>query len=312
MGWTAARLPDLSGRIAIVTGANSGIGFHTARELALHGAAVTLACRDIGRGAQAVKRIKAVHPEADVDLTYLDLADMSSVRSFADDWRKPLDLLINNAGVMAPPKRRTTRDGFELQFGTNHLGHYVLTGLLLPHLLQAAEPRVVTVSSMAHFGGQLSVLDANGGPYNSQQAYSDSKLANLIFAMELQRRATSSGTKLVSTAAHPGVSATGLVSSRDGLGANPALRILGPIVLKAFTQSARSGARATLFAATEAEPGSYTGPQRLGQSRGRIGAARMSRLAGDEELAEKLWLLSEDLTHLRYPWPVREGRHSAP
>ena len=303
MGWTAGRLPDLHGRTAIVTGANSGIGFHTARELAGHGASVTLACRDVVRGSRALARIRKAHPDADVQLAQLDLADMRTVRSFAEGWAGPLDLLINNAGVMAPPKRRLTADGFELQFGTNHLAHYVLTGLLLPHLLQSPHPRVVTVSSIAHFGGQPSVLDANAGPYNPQQAYSDSKLANLSFAMELQRRATANGVNLVSTAAHPGVSSTHLVSSRDGLGANPALRLIAPVVLTLFTQSARAGARPTLYAASDAEPGSYTGPQWLGQSRGRIGAARMSMLARDQDLAAKLWSVSEDLTHLRYAWP---------
>jgi NAD(P)-dependent dehydrogenase (short-subunit alcohol dehydrogenase family) len=303
MAWSAARLPDLSGRTAVVTGANSGIGWHTARELVARGATVALACRDVDRGAKAVGRIRAKLPDADVEVFALDLADIASIRAFAEAWETPLDLLVNNAGVMAPPKPRRTRDGFELQFGTNHLGHYVLTGLLLPHLLSASRPRVVTVSSIAHLSGGLGVLDGNAGPYNPQQAYSNSKLANLMFAVELQRRAVLNRTALISTAAHPGVSATGLFSSREGMGSNPLLRAVGPVVLTAFTQSARLGARPTLFAATEGEPGSYTGPQRLGQSRGAIGPARTSALARDPQLAQQLWSVSEHLTGLRYPWP---------
>ncbi len=312
MGWTAGRLPDLTGRSAVVTGANSGIGFHTARELAAHGMSVTLACRDLVRGQQARARIQAKLPDAQLEVGLLDLADMSSIRAFADAWTGPLDLLVNNAGVMAPPKRRLTKDGFELQFGTNHLGHYVLTGLLLPALLESPEPRVVTVSSISHFNGQVSVLDANAGAYNAQQAYSDSKLANLIFALELQRRAEAAGTTLVSTAAHPGVTSTRLVRSKDGMGANPAVRVIAPVVMTALTQRPSVAARASLLAASAAPPGSYTGPQWLGQSRGPVGAARRSPLADDRELAASLWSLSEELTHLLYPWPSRNGRHSAP
>jgi NAD(P)-dependent dehydrogenase (short-subunit alcohol dehydrogenase family) len=308
MRWTAAQLPDLTGRVAVVTGANSGIGLHTASSLAAQGAAVALACRDVSRGARAVKRILARYPDADVDVIELDLADASSVRAFAERWTTHLDLLINNAGVMAPPKRKTTRDGFELQFGTNHLGHYVLTGLLLPRLLEAPAPRVVTVSSIAHFSGERTVLDANAGPYNPQKAYSNSKLANLLFAMELQRRAESNGSALVSTAAHPGLSATGLAGSRDGIGGNPVLRVLGPVVLTAVSQPASTGARAILYAATEGAPGSYTGPQRLGQSRGAIGTAKMSTLANDQLLAARLWSLSEELTGFRYSWTVKPAQ----
>jgi len=302
-GWTAEQLPDLHGRFVVVTGANSGIGLHTAAQLAAHGASVMLACRDLESGRRAVKRILARYPEADIEAGELDLADATSIRAFAERWTACLDILINNAGVMAPPKRRTTKDGFELQFGTNHLGHYSLTGLLLPRLLEAPSPRVVTVSSTAHFSGRATVLDANAGPYSPQRAYADSKLANLIFALELQRRSSENGTALVSTAAHPGISATGLVSSRDGLGANPVVRALGPPAVRLLTQPASAGARATLYAATVAEPGSYTGPQRLGQSRGAIGPAKMSRLARDEQLATALWSVSEDLTGLRYDWP---------
>ena len=304
MRWTAVELPDLSGTRAVVTGGNSGIGFQTVKELARAGAHVVLAARDVERGKQAAHRIELACPGATVSVGELDLARITSIREFAATVVEPLDLLINNAGVMAPPRRRSTADGFELQFGTNHLGHYVLTGLLLPSLLAAAHPRVVTVSSLAHFGGNVDVVHGNAeDPYRPPLAYANSKLANLLFARELQRRATERGTALVSTAAHPGVASTGLVADREGMGASRFLRTIGPVFVKVVTQSAAAGARATLYAATVAAPGSYTGPQRLGQSRGRIGPARQSVQSRSDELAAELWTVSEQLTGLRYEWP---------
>jgi NAD(P)-dependent dehydrogenase (short-subunit alcohol dehydrogenase family) len=303
--WTADQMPDLSGRCALVTGANSGIGWVTARELARHGARVVLACRDVGRAKQAADKIRAALPAADVDVAALDLASMASVRRFGDSWTDPLDLLINNAGVMAPPKPMTTEDGFELQFGTNHLGHFVLTGLLLRALLAAPSPRVVTVASIAHHGGTEDVLEGNAGEgYHPQRTYSNSKLANLLFAMELQRKASDRGIGLVSVAAHPGVSATGLVGDRQGMGANLFMRTVAPVFVKLFTQSAAAGSRATLYAATQAEPGSYTGPQRFGETRGAIGPAKLSSFACDEKLAHKLWQVSEEFTGFHYSWPA--------
>ena len=300
VGWTEHQLPDLSGHTAIVTGANSGIGFHTANALARHGARVVLAVRDVDAGERAVARIGSGEVRA------LNLASMASLREFATAWDGPIHLLINNAGVMAPPKRVTTMDGFELQFGTNHLGHFVLTGLLLPHLLDTpGGARVVTVSSTAHHTGSDSVMEANAGSsYDPQRTYGNSKLANLLFALELQREAEARGLALTSTAAHPGVAATGLVADPQGMGANRFIRALGPIVLTLFTQSARAGARATLYAATEAAPGTFTGPKRLGESRGRLGAAHVSEYAADEKLARRVWQLSEELTGLHYPWPT--------
>jgi NAD(P)-dependent dehydrogenase (short-subunit alcohol dehydrogenase family) len=305
VGWTADQLPDLHGTVAVVTGANSGIGWQTTRALAQHGARVVLACRDVESGKQAASRIKRSVPGADVGVAELDLASMNSVESFAKAWSDPLDLLINNAGVMAPPRRASTVDGFELQFGTNHLGHFVLTGLLLPALLDCPKPRVVTVSSVAHHGGTERVVEANvgDGPYSAQRTYSNSKLANLLFARELQRLASAHDLPLVSTAAHPGVSATALVSDPQGMGANLAFRVAGPLVVKAFTQSATAGARATLYAAVSAEPGSYTGPQLLRETRGPIGPARLSTAAQDERLARRLWHVSEELTGFHYSWP---------
>jgi NAD(P)-dependent dehydrogenase (short-subunit alcohol dehydrogenase family) len=307
MTWTAAQMPRLGGRVAVVTGGNSGIGRATATELARHGARVMLACRDIERGKQAADDIRNRVPDADIEVRHIDLADMTSVREFGEGYDGPLHLLVNNAGVMGPPRRAVTAHDFELQFGTNHLGHFVLTGLLLPALLVADDPRVVTVSSVAHHGGTADVLDGNAvGPYRPQRAYANSKLANLLFAFELQRRASAHCLPLTSTAAHPGFSATGLVADPEGAGANRLVRAVLPPLVTAFTQSAATGARAILFAATEAEPGSFTGPQRLHETRGPIGAAEASVLARDETLARQLWRVSEELTGFRYRW---SGHH---
>jgi len=266
-----------------------------------------LACRDIERGKQAADDIRSRVPGADIEVRHIDLADMTSVREFGEGYDGPLHLLVNNAGVMGPPRRLVTAHDFELQFGTNHLGHFVLTGLLLPALLVADDPRVVTVSSVAHHGGTADVLDGNAvGPYRPQRAYANSKLANLLFAFELQRRAWAHGVPLTSTAAHPGFSATGLVADPEGAGANRLVRAVLPPLVTAFTQSAATGARAILFAATEAEPGSFTGPQRLHETRGPIGAAEASVLARDETLARQLWRVSEELTGFRYRW---SGQH---
>lgn len=304
MGWSAVQLPDMSGRTAVVTGANSGIGWHTARELAAHGARVVLACRDVERAKLAADRIRAAAAGSDVAVAELDLASADSIREFGSVWSERLDLLINNAGVMAPPARASTRDGFELQFGTNHLGHFVLTGLLLPALLTAPAPRVVTVSSLAHNGGTEAVLDANAAQgYVPRRAYANSKLANVLFALELQRQSDALGLPLTSVAAHPGLAATGLVSDREGMGAVLAMRYVASAAFKLIAQPAAAGARAILFAASAAAPGSFTGPTRFGGTRGPIGPAPMSALAQDEKLAHRLWTASEELTGFVYPWP---------
>jgi NAD(P)-dependent dehydrogenase (short-subunit alcohol dehydrogenase family) len=306
MAWDERRLPDLTGRWAVVTGGNSGIGLHTALQLAAHGARVTLAVRDPDRGRAAIAQIRSQSPTADVDVVRLDLADMSSVSACADELlgrREPLDVLVNNAGVMAPPRRTFTRNGFELQFGTNHLGHFALTGLLLPALMTAAAGRVVTVSSRAHLEAGADVIDGNAtGPYQRHRAYANSKLANLLFALQLQKNTSRLELSLTSTAAHPGISATELAADRQGMGDNWLVRTASQPVLKLFVQSAAAGARASLFAATAAEPGSYTGPQRFGETRGEIGPASMSELARDEALGRRLWEVSEEFTGLRYAW----------
>jgi NAD(P)-dependent dehydrogenase (short-subunit alcohol dehydrogenase family) len=298
MSWTPDSMPDLAGKVAVVTGGNSGIGFHTARELAAHGAAVVLACRDVEAGKQAASRM-----DGDVRVEQLDLASQASVTAFAAGWDGPLDLLVNNAGVMNPPSYRTTADGHELMFGTNHLGHFALTGRLLPALLAAPAARVVTVSSLAHHGGSAAVLQANPeAGYTPEPYYGNTKLANLLFARELHRRATAAGVALSSTAAHPGISATGLVADPNGMGANRLVRLTAPYFMPVLFQSAAKGANPTLYAATEAEPGSYTGPTRFREQRGAIGPARLSSAARDDELGRRLWQLSEDLTGVSFPW----------
>jgi NAD(P)-dependent dehydrogenase (short-subunit alcohol dehydrogenase family) len=220
----------------------------------------------------------------------LDLASLESVRRFAESVERPVDLLVNNAGVMTPPRYRETVDGFELQYGTNHLGHVALTARLLPRLLEAPAPRVVAVGSVAHHAGTDSVLEGNPeATYRPNAAYGNTKLANILFARELQRRAAAAGSTLTATAAHPGVAATNLVASRDGMGAIAPIRWTAPIWTKVIFQSALNGARPVLYAATVAEPGSYTGNTWLGEWRGPVGPAKLSRYAQDDALAAKLW-----------------------
>ncbi len=287
-------LPDLTGRRAVVTGANSGIGYETAKALAQAGATVVLACRDVGRGAAAAERLSRAAPRATVEVDALDLSDLASVQAFAENWTGPLDLLINNAGVMAPPRWKATVDGFELQMGTNHLGHFALTGRLLPALLAARRPRVVTVSSLAHRRAELNFDDLQSVVgYRPHTAYANSKLANLMFALELQRRA---GDRLVSTAAHPGLAVTGLISDRQGVGANPIGRLVGPVANRITSQSAAGGAQPTLYAATLAAPGSYIGPRHLFETRGAPARATVSAAASDPARAAQLWDISTELT----------------
>jgi NAD(P)-dependent dehydrogenase (short-subunit alcohol dehydrogenase family) len=298
--WSTSDIPSLAGTTAVVTGANSGIGWHTAAELARHGADVTLAVRSPDKGEAAAAQMRE-GAAGTVRVARLDLGSLASVQEFAEAWDGPLGLLVNNAGLMSPPRYRETADGHELQFGTNHLGHFALTGRLLPALLAAPASRVVTVSSIAHHQGRADVVEGNpAGRYSPAPTYGNSKLANLLFAFELQRRASLAGVSLTSTAAHPGVASTGLVTSEQGLGSIPGVKQLAPLFLKLVFQSPRAGAEPTLYAATAAEPGSYTGPQSLRESRGKPGPARTSPLARDEVLAGKLWSVSEDLTGVRF------------
>jgi NAD(P)-dependent dehydrogenase (short-subunit alcohol dehydrogenase family) len=290
------QIDDISGRSVIVTGANSGLGFVVARTFAEHGAHVVLAVRSVEAGQEAAARINE-----NTRVEQLDLASLESVRAFAARVNDPVDILVNNAGVMSPPTRRTTVDGHELQFGTNHLGHFALTGLLLPALLATTSPRVTTVSSLAHRQGDPQVVKGNlGGRYRPSVAYGRSKLANLMFALELQRRCTAAGSPLTSTAAHPGVAVTNLFSSRDGMGARWIARTVMPAVMRLALPGPEQGAEPILYAAAEADPGSYSGPQRWGGIRGGVGPARIGSLARDPALARRLWTVSEELTGVTF------------
>jgi NAD(P)-dependent dehydrogenase (short-subunit alcohol dehydrogenase family) len=307
-GWSAADIPDQSGRAAVVTGANSGIGLVAARELARAGAKVILACRDVGRGEAALADVQGSAGGAAPELGQLDLADLRSVREFSElvaEENDGIDLLINNAGVMAPP-RRLTADGFELQFGTNHLGHFALTGLLLKRLLSRPEPRVVTVSSPAHRIGRIRFDDLNWERrYERWQAYGQSKLANLLFAFELQRRAEAAGTRLRSFGAHPGYAATNLQPAGPGMGGGIMARLnttMMAIGNRLLAQSQEMGSLPTLFAATAPElpGGSFAGPTGLAGQRGYPGLVGSSGASKDREAARRLWEASEELTGVSY------------
>jgi NAD(P)-dependent dehydrogenase (short-subunit alcohol dehydrogenase family) len=288
--WTAADLPAQSGRVVIVTGANSGIGLPTARALAEAGAHVVLAVRDTGKGEVALESIPGV-----CEVRRLDLADLASVREFADAWQGDIDVLVNNAGVMATPERRTT-DGFELQIGTNHLGHFALTNLLLPHVTD----RVVTVSSGAHRGGSIDLDDLNWRhrPYRRWSAYQQSKLANLLFTLELERRLSIAGSSIRALAAHPGYAATNL-QFRSESRVGDRLMAIGN---RLFAQTDEAGARPILFAASQDLPGaSYVGPDGLGERRGYPTLVGRTAAASDVEMAKRLWALSEELTGVEFP-----------
>ncbi|MGY1736723.1 oxidoreductase [Geodermatophilus sp. SYSU D00684] len=288
--WTAADVPDQTGRTAVVTGATSGLGLATARALAERGARVVLAVRDTTRGEAAAAGLPG-----DVEVRRLDLADLASVRAFAGAWDGPLDVLVNNAGIMMVPEGRTA-DGFELQFGTNHLGHFALTNLLLPHVTD----RVVTLSSGAHRMGAIDLddLDWERRRYSAERAYGASKLANLLFTLELQRRLTAAGSPVRAMAAHPGWSATNL-QGRTGNRLKDAFALLGNRVV---AQSAEQGALPTLFAATADLPGgSYAGPDGLGELRGYPTLVGRTAAASDPDLAARLWTASARLTGVDFP-----------
>jgi NAD(P)-dependent dehydrogenase (short-subunit alcohol dehydrogenase family) len=299
--WTAADIPDQTGRTAVVTGANTGLGFETAAALAAHGAHVVLAVRNLEKGKQAVARITEATPGADVELQELDLTSLEAVRATAEQLRSNhdrIDLLINNAGVMYTPKS-TTKDGFELQFGTNHLGHFALTGLLLDRLLPVAGSRVVTVSSVGHrirAAIHFDDLQWERG-YSRVGAYGQSKLANLLFTYELQRRLASRGTT-IAAAAHPGVSDTELMRNMP----RPLVMAVG-LVAPLFFQGAAPGALPTLRAATDpgVRGGQYFGPDGFGQSRGYPKVVGSSAQSHDAELQRRLWAVSEELTGVVYP-----------
>jgi NAD(P)-dependent dehydrogenase (short-subunit alcohol dehydrogenase family) len=302
--WTAADIPDQSGRLAVVTGANSGLGFFTAGELARAGAHVVATARDVARGDEAASRIRESTPEARIEVEPLDLADLGSVRAFAGrfaDRHDGLDLLINNAGVMALP-RRLTADGYEIHIGTNHLGHFALTGLLLERLLARPEPRVVTVTSEAHHVGRINFDDLHGERrYSRWLAYGQSKLANLLFAYELQRRGDAAGVALKSMAAHPGYAATNLQSGASRAGGGLVTAIEGRFMAlgnRLLAQSDQMGALPILYAGTVPglPGGSYVGPDGFFEQRGYPRLVDSSRTSKDPSTARRLWEVSEELT----------------
>ncbi|MEU4341890.1 SDR family NAD(P)-dependent oxidoreductase [Nocardia sp. NPDC023852] len=296
--WTTTDIPDQSGRTAVVTGANSGLGFETATALAAKGAHVVLAVRNLDKGKAAADRITAATPDARVELQHLDLGSLDGVRAAAAEIKAGhprIDLLINNAGVMYPPKQTTT-DGFELQFGTNHLGHFALTGLLLDTLLPVPGSRVVTVSSFGHrIRAAIHFDDLNfAHGYSRLAAYGQSKLANLLFTYELQRRLAGADQATIAVAAHPG-------GSNTELGRHLPAVIEGP-AMKLFSQSAAMGALPTLRAATDpgVTGGQYYGPDGLGGLRGHPKPVSSSKQSHDPDLARRLWQVSEDLTGVSY------------
>jgi NAD(P)-dependent dehydrogenase (short-subunit alcohol dehydrogenase family) len=310
-GWTVASIPSQVGRRALITGANSGIGFHAAAELARNGAQVLLGCRDRSKGEAALARLRAEDPRANAEAAVLDMASLESVRAFAAAELargEPLDLLINNAGVMAPKHRLETADGFEIQFGTNVLGHFALTALLLPALEQAAmgggqRPRVVTIASIAHKQGRLNFDDLQSeGDYSPMGAYRQSKLADVMFAFELDRRLRAAGppaSSVMSIAAHPGVANTNLFQVGEFPPVERLVRRWFGAAIGALLNSSAQGALPTLFAATasEAVSGGYYGPQGFLETRGGdVGPANVAVQALDETAASRLWIECERLT----------------
>jgi NAD(P)-dependent dehydrogenase (short-subunit alcohol dehydrogenase family) len=297
--WTENDVPDQAGRVAIITGANTGLGFDTARVLAQRGAKVVLAVRDTAKGGAAAAAIKRAHPNADVTVQALDLGSLQSVREAAGALTAAyprVDLLINNAGVMYPSPRQTTSDGFEVQFGTNHLGHFALTGLLLESLLPVEGSRIVTVASNAHKQRAAIHFDDLQWErhYDRHAAYGQSKLANLLFTYELQRQLSAKNEPTISVAAHPGLSSTDLMRHLPAL-----VRPFVPLV----AQPPAAGALPTLLAATGpgVRGGQYYGPDGIGEWRGAPKLARSSKQSYDEDLQRRLWSVSEELTGVVYP-----------
>lgn len=305
--WTTADMPDLKNKLAVVTGANSGLGFHTALELARNGAQVVLACRGREKAESAMHAIKAAVPGAQLEFMALDLADLDSIAAFAKTFKaghQKLDILHNNAGVMALPLVRT-KQGFEMQIGTNHLGHFALTGLLLDVLLAASAARVVSTASLAHnWTRSMDFGDLNWERkrYKKWDAYAKSKLANLLFAYELQRRLSKAGAQAISVAAHPGYAATNLQTAGPTMEKSALGQMFMRIGNALLAQSAEMGALPQLYAASmpDVRGGDHYGPDRMGGNRGypkKVGSNQASR---DEDSARRLWALSEKLTDVRY------------
>jgi len=301
--WTIADIPPQGGKLAVVTGATGGLGYQTALGLAQAEAEVVLTGRNAAKGREAISKIRRLLPDAKISFEALDLANLASVADFARRFataHASLDLLINNAGVMALPTRQATADGFETQLGTNYLGHYALTAQLLPLLRSARQPRVVNLSSIAHRTGFIQFSDLQGERlYSPWKAYNQSKLAMLMFALELQRRSDAAGWNLMSNAAHPGWARTDLFANGPGFGL---ISLASQFAAPLFSQSAESGALPTLFAATspQAEGGGYYGPNGLYELRGPPAPARIMPQARDKAGAAKLWDVSQQLTGVSF------------
>jgi NAD(P)-dependent dehydrogenase (short-subunit alcohol dehydrogenase family) len=304
--WTIGDIPTQSGKLAVVTGSTGGLGFETALVLAQTGAEVLVTGRNDAKGRDAVAKIRSRIPGAKISYETLDLASLASVTDFAKRFaagHSSLDLLINNAGVMALPTRQTTADGFEMQFGTNYLGHYALTAQLLPLLRRGQEPRVVNLSSIAHRTGFIHFNDLQGERlYSPWKAYNQSKLAMLMFALELQRRSDAGGWNLMSNAAHPGWARTDLITNGPGSGL---FSFASQFVAPLLSHSAEGGALPTLFAATsqQAKGGGYYGPNGLSELKGSPAPARISLQAKDAAAAARLWDISGQLTHVSFDQP---------
>lgn len=303
--WLAQHIPPQTGKTALITGANSGLGFEAAKVLAAKGARTILAVRDPAKGERAAAAIRSATPEAALAVLPLDLASLASIRAAAASFLQTydrLDMLINNAGVMAIP-RRTTADGFEMQFGTNHLGHFALTGLLLPLILKTPAARIVTVSSGAHVLGRINFEDLHGERrYQPWLAYGQSKLANLLFAYELQRRLAAAGSPVISAAAHPGYAATNLQAVGPEMAGSALGRRLMAFANRFFAQSAAMGALPEIYAATapNVRGGDYIGPDGpLGQ-RGFPKKAQSNARSHDQAAAARLWAVSEALTGVQF------------
>lgn len=302
--WTAADIPAQAGRVALVTGASSGIGYETALALAGAGARVGLAVRDPAKGARAAAAIARVHPSADLIVRELDTARLASVRAFAEAFRAgggPIDLLILNAGIAAVPRREESPDGFERQLATNYLGHFALTGLLLPSLRPSPETRIVAVASLAHRSGRIRFDDPHWRQgYGPQKAYRQTKLAMLMFALKLERRLRAAGRPERALAAHPGLALTDVFRRGDRAGAFQ--QAVGRLLFTLFGQSAARGALPILYAATEpaARGGGYYGPNGIREARGAPGPARIFPHAADAADAARLWALSEAMTGVRF------------
>jgi len=293
--WTTQNIPNQSGRVIIITGANSGIGFEAAKELAAKNAEVILAVRNQEKGAAALAQIQAENPHAKLSVRILDVADLASVKAFADDFKQDyqqLDLLINNAGIMVPPYGKTV-DGFESQFGTNHLGHFALTAQLFDLIKSTPNSRIVNVASNAHKMGKLNLDDLNWEQrkYVPWTAYGDSKIANLYFTYELARKIQAAGENVMVTAAHPGLTASNLAKGA-------VIRFFNSI----FAQSSGMGALPTLMAATEpsAKSGNYFGPSRVSEWRGYPKRVFSNQISHDTEIAARLWQVSEEMTGVKF------------